>query len=69
MERFIKENLWAALVSAALLPVACEKEPVVVEPRLDFENAVVEAPVEGGCSGIAVRTGGGRRVPGAEGGV
>ena len=48
MERFIKKILWAALVSAVLLLVACEKEPVVVEPRLDFENAVVEAPVEGG---------------------
>lgn len=48
MERFIKKNLWAALVSSVLLPAACEKEPVAVEPRLDFESAVVEAPIEGG---------------------
>lgn len=48
MERFIKKNLWASLVSAVLLPAACEKEPVAVEPRLDFESAVVEAPIEGG---------------------
>ena len=48
LSKKICENLWASLVSAVLLPAACEKEPVAVEPRLDFESAVVEAPIEGG---------------------
>ena len=47
MERFIKKNLWASLVSAVLLPAACEKEPVAVEPRLDFESADARIIVPG----------------------